>query len=60
MSWTESELRTPSLEERLEEILEEEDFSDFTEAQRHKMLDRLDVFGAEDVRELIQEWREGR
>jgi hypothetical protein len=59
MSWTESELRIRSIEERLEDILDEEDFSDFTEDQRHLMLDRLEVFGERGVRELIGDWKEG-
>ena len=59
MSWSESELRVRSIEERLEDILDEEDFSDFTEDQRHLMLDSLEIFGERGVRELIGDWEEG-
>lgn len=59
MSWSESELRTRSLESRLEEILEEEDFSDFTESQRHMLLDALSIHGGGKVREIVGELRSG-
>ena len=59
MSWSESELRTRSLEEQLEDILDEEDYSDFTEDQRHIMLNTLDIHGSGLVREMIEEWKTG-
>jgi hypothetical protein len=59
MSWSESELRIRSIEERLEDILDEEDFSDFTEDQRHLMLDKLEVFGELVVRASIRDWKVG-
>jgi len=47
------------LERDLEMILSEEDFSDFCEEDRHKMLDRLDVYGEQSVRDWIRERMSG-
>lgn len=59
MSYNICDKRTRSLESRLEEILSEEDFSDFSENQRHMLLDALSIHGSGKVREIVGELRSG-